>query len=249
MDEIFKSLLIFTMGFASSFINIMAGGGSVLTLGIMMLFGLDAPVANGTNRIGILIAGTSGVFAYKSEKQSSFKKGLSLALCAIPGAVIGAIFAINVSNLLFQRILAIVMILIIGTLLLPKQTLNKTGHANKISRILIYPAMFCVGLYGGFIQAGVGFMIMASLRHLLNMELLKINVHKNLIVLLYTIPVLFIFGSTDNIHWNFAFFLALGNAVGAWLSVKISVNKGDKVIKIVLIVAMLIMAAKFLITF
>ncbi|MFC1558046.1 sulfite exporter TauE/SafE family protein [candidate division KSB1 bacterium] len=249
MNDVIIPLLIFVAGVVSSFINIMAGGGSVLTLGAMMLLGLDAPVANGTNRIGILFGGTSGVLAYKSENYSYFKESLILTSFTIPGAIIGAVCAINVSNLLFQRILAIVMIFIIVTLLLPKKKTQETGHTNKISRILIYPAMFCVGLYGGFIQAGVGFLIMASLRHLLNMELLKINVHKNLIVLIYTIPVLFIFGSTNNIHWLYAFLLAMGNIVGAWASVKISVKKGNKAIKAVLIIAMLLMLTKFLLTF
>ncbi len=249
MEDVIIALSIFLIGIISSFINIMAGGGSVLTLGIMMMFGLDAPVANGTNRVGILIAGTSGVLAYKSENYGNFKEGLILTLITVPSAIIGAIFAINVGNLLFQRILAIIMIFIIVTLLLPKKKIQETGHTNKISRILIYPAMVCVGFYGGFIQAGVGFLIMASLRHLLNMELLKINAHKNLIVLVYTIPVLFIFGSTQNIHWLYAICLAMGNAIGAWSSVKISIKKGNKVIKTVLIIAILLMVTKFLLTF
>ena len=112
MEDVIIALSIFLIGIISSFINIMAGGGSVLTLGIMMMVGLDAPVANGTNRVGILIAGTSGVLAYKSENYGNFKEGLILTLITVPSAIIGAIFAINVSNLLFQRILAIIMIFI-----------------------------------------------------------------------------------------------------------------------------------------
>jgi len=248
MNEILIPIAIFGIGVVSSFINVMAGGGSVLTLGVMMLLGLDASVANGTNRIGIIASNISAIAAYKSEEFGNIKKSLSLGIFAIPGAIIGSLFAINISNQLFQRILSLVMILIIITLFLPKEKSQFKKGESKIRKFLVYPAMFFAGLYGGFIQAGVGFILMASLRHLTGMELVKINMHKIYVVFIYTIPVLFIFGFTQNIYWFYAFCLAMGNCAGAWLSVKVSVRKGDKTVKIILGVAIFIMAIKFLLT-
>ncbi|MBN2543411.1 sulfite exporter TauE/SafE family protein [bacterium] len=248
MNEIYRLIAIFFAGGICSFINVMAGGGSVLTLGIMMLLGIDASVANGTNRIGILVGTASGAMAYKSENYMNFRDSLKLAAFTIPGAIIGSIFAVRIDNLLFERVLAIVMIFIVITLFIPKKNIQKLNNKTNIKNILIYPAMFLVGIYGGFIQAGVGFLIMASLRHILRMELVTINLHKVYIVLIYTIPLLFIFGFTGNINLLYGLCLASGSAIGAWLSVKLSLKKGEKVIKIILGIALLLMAVKFLLS-
>ncbi|MBU2541230.1 MAG: sulfite exporter TauE/SafE family protein [Candidatus Omnitrophica bacterium] len=249
MNEIIHLIIVFSAGAIAGFINVMAGGGSVLTLGVMMLIGLDAPIANGTNRIGILAGAISGASAYNSEKLSNIKESFLLGIWTLPGAIIGSIFAINISNLLFQRILAGVMIFVVITLFRPIANGQNSKEFSKGRNKLIYPTMFLIGLYGGFIQAGVGFLIMFSLRHILGLSLTKINIHKVCIILLYTIPVIFIFGLTKNINWIYAVCLGLGSALGAWLSVKVSVKKGEGVIKIVLCVAILLMAAKFLLTF
>lgn len=249
MTEIINPIIIFVVGAVAGFINIMAGGGSTLTLGAMMLMGIEASVANGTNRIGILIETISASAAYKSKKFGNLKQSLILVSCAVPGAIIGSLFAVKISNTTFQRVLIGVMIFTVITLFLPKKTSKDIEEPTGFRKFLIFPAMFIVGLYGGFIQAGVGFLIMASLRHLTRLDLVNINMHKIHIVLFYTIPILFVFGFTNNINWLYAICLGLGFALGAWISVILSIKKGEKIVKGVLCVAILIMAVKFLLTF
>jgi uncharacterized protein len=241
--------LIFLAGFVSSFINIMAGGGSALTLGVMMLLGVDASSANGANRVGLLVQNLVGVAAYQKEERAHFKESLTLCLWTIPGAVIGAVSAIKISNVVFEKILACVMILIILTLFFPKAQGAASVENNKATRRLLYPTLFLIGFYGGFIQAGVGILIMAAFRHLRSMELVKVNFYKIVIILGYTIPVLLLFGLTKHIHWMSAGTLAVGSSLGAWASVKISLKKGEKAIQMILGVAILLMALKFLFNF
>ncbi len=249
MFEIIKYIAVFSAGFASAFINIMAGGGSVLTLGLLMFLGLDAAVANGTNRIGLFVENVSGVAAYLKEKPHGVSKSIIYGLCALPGAIIGSFFALNISNEIFQRILFGVMIFVIFSLMLPTSKVKSEGKSSgirqKAGEIAIYPVMFLIGLYGGFIQAGVGFIIMLSVKYLLKLDLVEINRHKIIIVLVYSIPILLIFGLTRNIHWGYAIALGLGNLLGAWLSVKVSVKKGDKAVKAALCGAALLMAVRF----
>jgi uncharacterized membrane protein YfcA len=106
--------------------------------------------------------------------------------------------------------------------------------------------MFGIGFYGGFIQVGVGFLLMAALHYLMKLNLVYVNMHKVFIVLVYTIPALLVFVITDNIHWQFGFSLAAGNAIGGWWGAKMSVKKGEKFIKMVLIAAVSIMSLKLL---
>ena len=245
MDEWQIAIILFFAGAAASFINMMAGGGSMLTVGIMILLGIDPSVANGTNRIGVLVGTGSGALAFKSEKFTDVKRSLLLGLCAIPGAIIGSLYSISISDLWFKKILAIVMILILATMFIPKK---KTKEKVKGS-FMIYPAMFVVGLYGGFIQIGVGFLLMALLRHLMAFDLIRTNMHKVFVVLIYSFPVLLIFGLSGNINWFLAITMSLGNAVGSWMSVKLAIRKGEKFVKIVLVIAIVLMSAKFLFEF
>ena len=111
---------------------------------------------------------------------------------------------------------------------------------------LIYPIMFALGFYGGFIQVGIGFLLMISLHRVLRMSLLYVNLHKVFIVLMYTIPVLLIFAFTGNVNWFYGLSLAAGTSLGAWWSAKIAVKRGEKVIKIILVIAIIIMSTKLL---
>ena len=245
--SILQIAAVFFSGIAAGVINIMAGGGSTITLGVLIFLGMDASVANGTNRIGLMVESTSGVLAFRSEKYAAFKESFTLALFTLPGAILGAVSAVRISNELFQQILAIVMILILVTLFLPKSSQEKIrSTSGKFRKPMIYPAMFLIGFYGGFIQVGIGFLLMGALRHLLNLDLVRVNMHKVFIVFVYTIPILIIFGLTGNIDWFHAVFLAAGYAIGAWWSAKISITGGDKVIRVVLGIAIIIMATKLM---
>ena len=220
----------------------------MITIGVMIMLGIEPVVANGTNRIGVLVGGASGAMAFKSEKLTDLRQSIVLGLWAVPGAIIGSLYSIEISNLLFTRILAVVMIVLLVTMFIPYKT-HEALIKKTTNSWFIYPAMFVVGLYGGFIQVGVGFLLMASIRHLMCYDLLRTNMHKVFVVLIYTIPVLCVFGISGKIDWWYAFIMACGNFVGARISVKLAVKKGDKVVKMILAIAIILMAAKFLLTF
>ena len=243
MDELSRLLLLFGIGTLAGFTNVMAGGGSAITLPVLIFLGLDGSVANGTNRLAILIQNFSAILSFRQEKYSEFKHSLKLAVFALPGAIAGSIIAVNISDELFKSILGYVMIGVIISMVFRKSNKRKNqSESVHHNSWLIYPAMFAVGLYGGFIQVGVGFVLMASIYHLMRLSLVHVNMHKVFIIFIYTIPALLVFLFTDNVNWKFGLALAAGTGFGAWWSAKVSVKKGEGVIRIVLIVLMLIMS-------
>ncbi len=243
MDELLRLLLLFAVGSLAGFTNVMAGGGSSITLPTLIFLGLDSSVANGTNRFGILIQNFSAILSFRQEKYSEFKLSLKLAAFALPGAIAGSIIAVNISDELFKRILGYVMIGVIISMVFRKSNKKKNqGESLHRSSWLIYPAIFAVGLYGGFIQVGVGFVLMASIFHLMKISLIRVNMHKVFIIFIYTIPALLVFIFTSNVNWKFGLALAAGTGFGAWWSAKVSVKKGEGVIRVVLIVLILIMS-------
>lgn len=245
MPEIFKLIILFLSGLIAGFINVNAGGGSSLTLPVLIFLGLDASVANGTNRIGILIQTFFSVSSFRKLKMSDFKTSFTLACFALPGAVAGSLISVRINDKWFQNILGMVMIGIVIFMFFSSK--NKKKFSNTTQRSWwIYPAMIGVGFYGGFIQVGVGFLLMASLYYLLRVNLVNVNMHKVFIVFIYTIPALLIFFFTDNINWLFGIILAAGMAIGGWWGAKAVVKGGEKIIRYVLIFAIIIMAVKLL---
>lgn len=237
-------IILFIVGAIAGFLNVTAGGGSTLTLPTLIFLGLDSSMANGTNRIAILFQNISAVYSFKKEKYQELKRSLLLGVFTLPGAIAGALIAVKLDDDTFQKILGIIMIGIILSMFFPEGRTDKPGK-GKIS-VLTAASMFGIGFYGGFIQVGVGFLIMASLKYLMRLNLVLVNMHKVFIVLIYTIPVLVIFIITNNVNWFLGLSLAAGNATGGWWGAKISVKRGEKFIKMILVISIFIMALKLL---
>ena len=246
MDDLFKTALLFVIGSFAGFINVMAGGGSSLTLPLLIFLGLDSSLANGTNRVAIFLQNVSAVASFKQEKYHDFKMSARLALFTLPGAIAGTFIAVRIESEIFQKILGLVLIGIIITTILPaKNTFHKTSGKSRKNWI-VYLSMLGIGFYGGFIQVGVGFLCMAALKYALQTNLVKVNMHKVFIVLFYTIPSLLIFALTKNVNWLYGLILATGNAFGAWQSAKISIQRGEKFIRIALIFSIFLISLKLL---
>lgn len=247
MHPILACALLFGLGFITAPINVGAGGGSTLTLPLLIFLGLDSPVANGSNRLAVLSQGLASIVSFRARKVSDLALSLQLSACTLPGAILGAWLAVDISNVWFNRILALVMIGVIATFFLPQPKASVAeGIEPRLPHWLIYPAMVAIGFYGGFIQAGVGFLIMAAMRNILGMDLVRVNMHKVTIVFVYTLPIMAIFWGTGNIHWLYAIALSLGAAAGGWWGAALSVEKGERWIRLVLIVAIVIMATRLL---
>lgn len=244
MTEPLSLALLFGVGIIAGFLNVIAGGGSTIVLPLLIFMGMDAGIANGTNRVGILMQNISAVTSFHQRDHSEFNQSFKLSLAALPGAIAGSLTAVRVSDEVFQQILAVVMIGVVITMLLP-QPKNNTADGTRASW-WVYPAMVGVGFYGGFIQVGVGFLFMASLYHLMHISLVRVNMHKVFIVLIYSLPTLLVFFLTDKVHWIPGIALGVGSALGGWWAAHVSVKKGDTFIRGLLIAAILLMAAKLL---
>lgn len=235
---------VFGAGLVAGFLNVMAGGGSLVTLPLLIFLGLPVAVANGTNRVAILVQNVAAVGGFRSQGYSDFRAGLAYGAATVPGAIAGAFVAVRVGEATFRAILAAVLAITVIGLLLPKRRKEVSGGPPARARLLAFIGFFGIGFYGGFIQAGVGFLLMLLLHQLLRIDLVRTNMHKVLIVLIFSLPALAVFIGTGNVAWLIAIALAAGNASGAIVATRVSVKGGERPIKIVLGVALLMMAAR-----
>ncbi len=249
--ELWQMALLVAVGIASGFLNVVAGGGGLLTVPTMVFMGMPGPVANGTNRIGVLAQSIASVIAFARSDFRDFKLSLTLSLCAVPGAVIGAFLGVNLEGVWFNRSLALIML---GVMLIMhfdrKGGASKVGHQPTQRQLLHgHLLMIGVGFWGGFIQLGVGFIIMPVLNRVMGLDLVRTNMHKVFIVAIYTVVALLVFASQLELFWIVGLILALGNAIGGYLGAHFSINKGERMIRLVLNLVLVVFVIKLLFDF
>ena len=246
MDEWYHYLLLVVIGFIVGFINTVAGGGSLISLPILIFLGLPPSVANGTNRIAIAIQNAIGVAGFRSKGVSTFPFNLYLGFSALFGAIIGAQIAVDIKGETFNRILAIIMIVVVAIIVF-RPKINAEELQERLTGKYLWLGMlafFFIGIYGGFINAGIGFVILLFLHYVNHMSLVRANATKVAVVFIYTLSALAVFIYNDKVLWKVGLILAVGNGTGAWFSSRISVNRGDNYIKGFLVVMVVIMAIK-----
>ena len=229
ITEIIVTILL---GTAAGFINTFAGGGSMLVVPFLIFIGLPANVANATNRIAILLQNVVSVSGFK----------LPVAL----GSIVGAFIAVDINEEIFKKVIAGLLIVMFFMLLLNpdawvKANVDKAKMKSPWLRNIIF---FFLGIYGGFIQIGIGFFLLAGLVLGCGYDLLKANAIKLFIVLFYTIIALSIFIWNDLVDFKVGLILACGNMLGAWLGVRFSIKWGAKYIRYFLLVVLVIVAVR-----
>lgn len=246
MQEWYHYAFLIVVGFAVGFINTVAGGGSLLSLPVLIFMGLPPAVANGTNRVAIILQTATAVAGFKSKGVSTFPFNVYLGASALIGAIIGASIAVDIDGEAFNRILAIIMVSVILIIIFAPKTNLKDLHERLTGKYLWLGmlAFFFFGIYGGFINAGLGFIMILFLHYVHHMSLVRANATKVAVVCIYMLSSLAVFAFHDKVNWKLGLVLAIGNMTGAWFSSRISVNKGDRYIRFFLILMIVVMAIK-----
>jgi hypothetical protein len=239
--------LLFGLGLLTGVINTLAGGGSLLTLPALIFLGLPTTVANGTNRLGILAQGLAAIAGFHRFNVLPWRVSLLSAAPAVVGAVLGAYLALDVPDELFKKILAGLMLALLGVIIWdPGRRLRASRKAlSKWQKVWFALGFFGVGVFGGFIQAGVGFLVI-SLMMLAGFDLVATNAIKVLVVFIFTIAALLVFVFNDQVDYVLGVALGLGSAAGGWLGTRIAVTKGHGWIRGFVIITILCFAAKLL---
>ncbi len=241
-------LAIVAAGFVAGFINTLAGSGSLVTLPLLIFLGLPANVANGTNRVGILLQNVVGVSSFRQQKVLDVRGGLMLAAPAVVGSVLGAQIAVNLDEQMMRRTIGALMIVMLVVILIrPRRWLEGRGERldgrPAWTQLLIF---FAIGVYGGFIQAGVGIFLLAGLVLGAGYDLVRANAVKLLIVLCFTISALAVFLLNRQVVWGIGLILAVGNMTGAWVASRMAVERGAAFVRWVLIAVVAVSGAELL---
>ena len=235
-------------GFFAGFINTLAGSGSLITLPLLIFMGLPATVANGTNRVGVLVQNLFSIESFRRDNVLDWRGSLSLGIPAVLGSIIGAQIAVDLNEDLMRQVIGVIMVLMLFVILIrPNRWL--VGTLEKIEKrpsIFQFVLFFIIGIYGGFIQAGVGIFLLSGLVLSVGYNLVRANAVKVGIIFLFTLAALGVFVVNDQVDWLIGFVLAIGNMFGGWFAAKVAIQKGATWVRTLLIAVIIVSAANLL---
>lgn len=218
--EVYQYIIAIVGGFVAGCINTLAGNGSAITLSILTeVMGLPGNLANGTNRIGVLGQCTATTFGFYKNDKLPLKRSIFPIIIITIGALIGVYIATQVSNEQFKSIFKYMLVIMLFVILIkPKRWLIDSDLEHKIPLLVSIPLYLALGIYGGFIQMGMGVFFLAVMVLIAKYNIVEANAVKSFVVMLYTIFVLSIFYYRGMVNWEAGAIIAVGQVTGGYIT-------------------------------
>ncbi|MDG2224238.1 MAG: sulfite exporter TauE/SafE family protein [Rubripirellula sp.] len=241
-------VMLIAAGFAAGVVNTVAGGGSFLTLPALMLFGLDAQLANGTNRVAVLFSSASATLTFDKHGHLDRKLAMRLALPTILGVPVGALLAIKLPLSAFEGLFGALFLAMALLLIRNPKRLTEKAEVQDRSPSMLFAMFFGIGIYVGFIQAGMGILLLLAMSLIKTGDLVASNAVKNLIGFLVTLIATLMFVIFGLVDWVPGLTMAAGNLLGGVVGAKLAIAKGNRLIFGFLVVVMAATGVKLLVS-
>jgi hypothetical protein len=245
MHDLTTWCLLALGGLAAGVVNTLAGGGSLLTVPLLVFMGLPATMANGTNRIGVLSQNIVSTLRFRREGFDGIRGALPLLIPIVIGSVLGAWVASSMSAEIFRKVFGVAMIGLLYPMLHTARKQRTEDAREPRSRLANSLIFFGIGLYGGAIQAGVGLFLIAALARS-GLDLVRANAIKVVVIGVLTLVAVPVFIAHDQVDWLLASALVVGFAFGGEIGARAAVLGGERLIKPVLVISVLAMAGRML---
>ncbi|MFO7563722.1 MAG: sulfite exporter TauE/SafE family protein [Enhygromyxa sp.] len=223
--------LLLLVGLISGIVNVMAGGGSFLVLPVLIGLGLPAGVANGSNRLAVAAQSAAAAATFHRRGVRAHRSSARLAAPMIAGALLGSWLATLLDDRLFRPLIGVVLLAWAVVLVIKPDRFVRPPDEEREPNAASYLLGAAIGIYGGFLQAGVGFPLIALLSGQLGYDLVRANAVKVSLVFAYTLVALPVFVLAGQVAWAPAILLAIGTVAGAWLGARWQLQKGSAVVR------------------
>ncbi len=241
--DLVSLLAIVAAGLVAGFVNTLAGGGSLLTLPALLLAGLPADVANGTNRVGVATQSIAASIAFRRAGKLDFEDGVGLLLPTLFGSLAGSFVAAYMLPRAWVEPVLLGTLLLMATIMLvrPRAFEATEGQTLRVRDSLGGAlGLFGAGFYGGFVQAGVGFVLLTVMGGVLRYDLVRANAFKLVAVLAFTLVALPVFIIADQVAWAPGLLLGAATALGSHLGVRFSLKVSPRVLRTVVVVGVIV---------
>ena len=239
-------VLLIAGGFACGVINALAGGGSFITFPLLMMTGLSPQVANATNRIAIVLQAAAGTATYHRYRVMPWRDVPRLLVPSIAGCVVGSLLALWLDEGLFRHVSAALLIVIALTVFIDPKKWSKESRGGGRTPARLYPLLFILSVYGGFLQAGIGTLLLALFVLGGGYDVVRANALKFGLVPIFQLVAVAIFASAGQVDWPSGLVLGGGTIAGGVVGARLVVEKGVAWVRMVVLLSAVAAAIQLL---
>lgn len=234
-------ILLIVSGIVVGFINTLAGGGAIMSMTVFMALGLPIGVANGTNRIAVVLQNLTSSAVFIKKRLLDIKSGLKLSVPAIIGNIAGSMVATQINETVFKICMGVVLFAILAYMLFAKTHIHG-GHGLKI-KWWHYLWFLLIGFYGGYVYIGLGYLILAITLTTMHLDIITANVIKGFVIFVATPFSLIVFMLHGQVDYGVGLLHALGNIIGTYVASHYGIHWGTKFLKYFMIAVVLVSIA------
>lgn len=220
-------LALIAVGLLAGFINTVAASGGTVAVPAMIELGLEADLANGTNRLSAMTSSLTATWRFHQAGVIPWPVTVQLAIPVGGGAMFGA-WAASHLNARGAELAVAVSLLVVLVLLLarPGRWLAANTEALPLrSSLLLSLTLGGIGFWSGFISLGAGSMTLMALVLIGGQSLREANVIKVVLRLVSSGLALLIFLLRGQVLWPWALPLAIASSVGALIGSRVALGE------------------------
>lgn len=235
-------------GFLAAFVDSIAGGGGLISMPVLLMTGLPAHLALGTNKF----AGAFGCFSSAYNYSKSGKTNIELLKKLIPFTILGCLLGVKCVLSISENILNILvflMILIVALYTYLKKDLGKEDKFENLSNENIKKGIimaFALGFYDGFFGPGTGTFLTFAFIKIYGFDFLHASANTKILNFTSNFTALILFMFSGQILYKVAIFYAISMVLGGYIGAKVAINKGSQLIKPIFLFMAVAVAIKLL---
>lgn len=224
--------MLVVSGVVVGIINTLAGGGSVVTVTMFTALGLPLGMANGTNRLPVLLQNLTSTLTFLRKRMLDVRTGLLLSIPTVAGNVAGSLAASHVDESVFKICMAVVLAVILVYMVFDRSRKHFHGRHRLRIRPLHYVWFLMVGFYSGYIYIGLGYLILAVAVWSMKLDVITATVIKNFVIFVSTPFALAVFIWNGQVDFVYGLLHGAGNIIGAFLASHYAVGWGVRFVKV-----------------
>lgn len=246
MEQFYQIIFTFVIGIIASFIGAMVGGGGLISIPFLMFLGLPPQVAIATNKFGAVGLSIGAITKFWSEKKILWKYAIPFSFLAIVGGLIGAKILLDINKELLSKMVGMFLLLLLPFIFIKKDIGVKRKKTSRLQKTIGIFCYFLLMIFGGFFGGGAGTLIFYTLMFFFGFTIIRANATDIIPWFVLSLSSLIIFMINGIVSYYIGISLFLGMLVGGYLGAHTAIKKGNRWVKIVFAIVVIISSIKIL---
>jgi len=245
-----QEVVLLVVFFITSFIGVVTGSNSLITVPVMFQFGIDPKVAVATNMFGLTFMSVGASIPFLRQKAVDLKRITPLFIITLVSSALGALLAVVISaGSLKVTISAAMIVVALFTLSRRNVGLQPAAAVSTRAAIVTYALAFLLGVYGGFYSGGYVTILTTVLVVFFGMTFSESIASTKVINVFSSLSATAVFMWQGLVDYKLGVMLSVTMFVGAYVGAHYATKINDVWLRRIFLVTVIILALKTLFDF